>query len=164
GVSSYKWKDLEKDIDWSGILLIATGISLGTTLYKTGAAAWVAAGVLGGIGSLPTFWRIAAVAFGVFAIKVVFSSNTLTGTIIVPLVLALGTSLGLDARGLALAAALTANLAVILVTTSPVNVVPYTTGYFTIRDMAKAGVALAVVAAFAIAAVVTVLGGAAGIV
>jgi sodium-dependent dicarboxylate transporter 2/3/5 len=164
GVSSYKWKDLEKDIDWSGILLIATGISLGTTLYKTGAAAWVAAGVLGGIGSLPTFWRIAAVAFGVFAIKVVFSSNTLTGTIIVPLVLALGTSLGLDARGLALAAALTANLAVILVTTSPVNVVPYTTGYFTIRDMAKAGLALAVVAAFAIAAVVTVLGGAAGIV
>ncbi len=164
GVSSYKWKDVEKDIDWSGILLIATGISLGTTLYKTGAAAWVAAGVLGGIGTLPAFWRLVAVAIGVFSIKVVFSSNTLTGTIIVPLVLALGTSLGLDARGLALAAALTANLAVILVTTSPVNVVPYTTGFFTIRDMAKSGFVLAVIAAFVIAAVMNILGSVAGIV
>ncbi|MDX9899491.1 MAG: DASS family sodium-coupled anion symporter [Spirochaetia bacterium] len=164
GVGSYTWKDIEKDIDWSGILLIATGISLGTTLYKTGAASWVAAGVLGGIGSLPTFWRLVAVVLGVFSIKVVFSSNTLTGTIIVPLVLALGTSLGLDARGLALAAALTANLAVILVTTSPVNVVPYTTGFFSIRDMARSGLALALVAAFVIAAVVRVLGGLAGIV
>lgn len=164
GVTSYAWKDIEKDIDWSGILLIATGISLGTTLYKTGAAAWVATAVLGGVGALPVFWRIAAIVLGVFAIKVVFSSNTLTGTIIVPLVLAIGTSLGLDARGLALAAALASNLAFILVTTSPVNVIPYTTGFFTIRDMAKAGIVLAAVAALAIAAVVTVLGGMAGIV
>ena len=81
GVLSYKWKDIEKDIDWSGILLIATGISLGTTLYKTGAAGWIATVILGGIGSLPVFWRITAVVFGVFSIKVVFSSNTLTGTI-----------------------------------------------------------------------------------
>jgi len=164
GVTSYKWKEIEKDIDWSGILLIATGISLGTTLYKTGAASWVATAILGGVGALPVFWRIASVVLGVFAIKVVFSSNTLTGTIIVPLVLALGTSLGLDARGLALAAALASNLAFILVTTSPVNVIPYTTGFFTIRDMAKAGVALAVVAALAIACVLTLIGGAAGIV
>ncbi len=164
GVTSYKWKEIEKDIDWSGILLIATGISLGTTLYKTGAASWVATAILGGVGALPVFWRIASVVLGVFAIKVVFSSNTLTGTIIVPLVLALGTSLGLDARGLALAAALASNLAFILVTTSPVNVIPYTTGFFTIRDMAKAGVALAVVAALAIACVLTLIGGVAGIV
>jgi len=164
GVTSYKWKEIEKDIDWSGILLIATGISLGTTLYKTGAAAWVATAVLGGVGALPVFWRLAAVVLGVFAIKVVFSSNTLTGTIIVPLVLALGASLGLDARGLALAAALASNLAFILVTTSPVNVIPYTTGFFTIRDMAKAGVALAAIAALAIAAVVALIGRAAGIV
>lgn len=158
GISPYRWKDLEKDIDWSGILLIATGISLGTALYKTGAAAWVAASVLGGVGALPPFLRLAAVSLGVFCIKVVFSSNTLTGTIIVPLVLALGTTLGLDARGMALAAALTSNLAFILVTTSPVNVLPYTAGYFSIRDMAKAGIVLAAAAALVVAASVTLIG------
>lgn len=163
GVTTYKWKEIEKDIDWSGILLIAAGISLGTTLYKTGAAAWVATAILGGVGALPIFWRLVAVTFGVFTIKVVFSSNTLTGTIIVPLVLALGTTLGIDARAPALAAALASNLAFILVTTSPVNVIPYTTGYFTIRDMAKAGVVLAAVSAFVLAATVLLVGGVANI-
>jgi len=158
GSAGFAWKDIQKDIDWAGILLIATGICLGMSLYKSGAASWVSAAVLGGIGGLPAFWRLVAVVLGVFIIKVVFSSNTLTGTIIVPLVLALGTSLSIDARLLALAAAFASNLAVILVTTSPVNVIPYTTGYFTIKDMAKAGLVLALAAAFAIASVFSLLG------
>lgn len=163
GLSSYRWKDIEKDIDWASILLIATGISLGTALYKTGAAAWVAGAVLGGVGSLPAFPRLVAVILGVFAIKVVFSSNTLTGTIIVPLVLALGTGLGLDSRAMALAAALASNLAFILVTTSPVNVIPYAAGYFSIRDMAKAGIVLAIAASLVVAAAVFLVGKAFGI-
>lgn len=158
GSAGFKWKEIQGDIDWAGILLIAAGICLGMSLYKSGAAAWVSAAVLGGIGSLAPFWRFFALCLGVFLIKVVFSSNTLTGTIIVPLVLALGSALGIDARLLALAAAFASNLAFILVTTSPVNVIPYTTGYFSIKDMAKAGLALAGAAALAIAAVFSVLG------
>ena len=158
GSAGFSWREIQKDIDWAGILLIATGICLGMSLYRSGAASWTAVAVLGGIGSLAPFWRLVAVVLGVFVIKVVFSSNTLTGTIIVPLVLALGTSLSIDARLLALAAAFASNLAVILVTTSPVNVIPYTTGYFTIKDMAKAGIVLAFAAAFAIALVFSLLG------
>ncbi len=159
GVSSFKWKDIEKEIDWAGVMLIATGISLGTALYKSGAAAWVADIAFGGIGNLQPFWRIAAVAAGVLAVKVVFSSNTLTGTIIVPLVISLGPTLGLDPRLYALAAGFAANLAVILVTTSPVNVLPWSTGYFSIRDMAKNGLVFAPLAALAIAVVFSVVGG-----
>jgi sodium-dependent dicarboxylate transporter 2/3/5 len=158
GSAGFKWKEIQGDIDWSGILLIATGICLGMSLYKSGAAAWVSSAVLGGIGSLPPFWRFVALCLGVFLIKVVFSSNTLTGTIIVPLVLALGATLAIDARLLALAAAFASNLAFILVTTSPVNVLPYTTGYFSIKDMAKAGLVLALASAFALALVFSILG------
>lgn len=163
GVTSFKWKDLEKAIDWSGILLIATGIALGQALYRSGAAAWVSAVTLGGIGALPPFWRIAAVVAGVLAVKVVFSSNTLTGTVIVPLVIALGATLGIDARLLALAGGFAANLAVILVTTSPVNVLPWTTGYFSVRDMARAGLVFAPFAALAIALVFSLLSPAIGL-
>ncbi len=158
GLTSFRWKELEKDMDWAGILLIATGIALGTALYKSGAAAWAASLVLGGIGSLSPFWRIAAVVVGVLVVKVVFSSNTLTGTIIVPLILALGVTLGIDARLPALAAAFTANLAVILVTTSPVNVLPWSTGYFSIADMARTGLVFALPAALALAAIFSLLG------
>ena len=157
GVTGLTWKDLASSIDWAGILLIATGVSLGTALYKSGAAAWVAAGVLGGIGALPPFGRLAAVSAGVLVVKVVFSSNTLTGTVIVPLIIALGATLGIDSRLLALAGGFTANFAVILVTTSPVNVLPWSTGYFSIRDMAKAGLVFAPFVALAVALVFTIL-------
>lgn len=158
GSTGLKWKDLEKSIDWSGILLIAAGISLGQALYKSGAAAWVSAATLGGIGALPPFWRIAAVVAGVLAVKVVFSSNTLTGTVIVPLVIALGGTIGIDARLLALAGGFASNFAVILVTTSPVNVLPWSTGYFSVRDMARAGIIFAPFAALAMAVVFSIVG------
>lgn len=163
GVTSFRWKDIEKDIDWAGVMLIATGIALGTALYKSGAAAWVAQIAFGGIGGLAPFWRIAAVVIGVLAVKVVFSSNTLTGTIIVPLVLSLGPTIGIDPRLYALAAGFAANLAVILVTTSPVNVLPWSTGYFSIRDMLKTGLVFAPLAALAIALVFSLVGGVYGL-
>jgi sodium-dependent dicarboxylate transporter 2/3/5 len=110
------------------------------------------------VGGLPPFWRIVAVVLGVLAVKVVFSSNTLTGTIIVPLVLALGVTAGIDPRLPALAAALTANLAVILVTTSPVNVLPWSTGYFSISDLARTGLLFALPAALVLGAAVSLIG------
>ncbi len=158
GVTSFKWKEIEKDIDWSGIILIASGIALGMTLYQTGAAGWLSALILGGMGRLPLFLRLVAIVVGVLAVKIAFSSNTLTGTIIVPLVLTLSGALGEEAAGLALAAGFAANLAFILVTTSPVNVIPYSTGYFSIRDMALAGLALVPFAALAVALVFALLG------
>ncbi len=157
GVTSLSWKDLASSIDWAGILLIATGISLGQALYQSGAAAWVSVAVLGGVGALPPFGRLVAVAAGVLVVKVVFSSNTLTGTVIVPLLIALGASLGIDSRLLALAGGFASNFAVILVTTSPVNVLPWSTGYFSIKDMAKAGLVFAPFIALALAAVFSVL-------
>ncbi|MCX8012872.1 MAG: DASS family sodium-coupled anion symporter, partial [Rectinema sp.] len=97
GVTSFKWKEIEKDIDWSGIILIASGIALGMTLYQTGAAGWLSALILGGMGRLPLFLRLVAIVVGVLAVKIAFSSNTLTGTIIVPLVLTLSGALGEEA-------------------------------------------------------------------
>jgi sodium-dependent dicarboxylate transporter 2/3/5 len=163
GATSFKWKEIEREMDWSGIILIATGIGLGTTLYESGAASWLSAIVFGGIGAFPLFLRLVLVVLGVLVVKIALSSNTLTGTIIVPLVLALGPSLGEGATGLALAAGFAANLAVILVTTSPVNVIPYSTGYFKISDMAKAGAVFAPIAALILALVFRVVGGMRGL-
>ncbi|MBW2123342.1 MAG: anion:sodium symporter, partial [Deltaproteobacteria bacterium] len=38
----------------------------------------------------------------------------------------------------------------ILVTETPTNVIPYTSGYFSIRDMAKAGIFMTVIAALCV--------------
>jgi sodium-dependent dicarboxylate transporter 2/3/5 len=158
GMSKTKWKVIEGEIDWAGIILIVSGLSLGTYLYKTGAAEWLAVSLLGRIGDVPMFMQIFLVTLGVCLLKVVFSSNTVTATILIPLIIGLGKALNMDVTAITLAAGLTSSLAFILVTTTPTNVIPFNAGYFSIKDMAKAGLALTVVASGIIAVVFMIVG------
>jgi len=146
GMSGIKWKEIEKDVSWSGIILVVTGISLGLMLYNTGAAMWVSSALLGGIGNVPIVVQIFAIIIIVSLLKIVFSSNTVTGTIIIPIIIAMAETLGLSPLAITMPAAITSSLAFILVTSSPTNVIPYSAGYFSIKDMAKAGVVLTIVA------------------
>jgi sodium-dependent dicarboxylate transporter 2/3/5 len=158
GMSKTKWKLIEAEIDWAGIILIVSGLSLGTYLYKSGAAEWLAVSLLGRIGDVPMFAQIFLVTLGVCLLKVVFSSNTVTATILIPLIIGLGKALNMDVTAITLAAGLTSSLAFILVTTTPTNVIPFNAGYFSIKDMAKAGLALTFVASGIIAVVFMVVG------
>ncbi len=159
GMSKAKWKEIEGEIDWAGILLIVSGISLGTYLYKTGVAEWLAITLLGRIGDVPLFLQLFLVTLGVCLLKVVFSSNSVTATILIPLIIGLGKATGIDVTGITLAAGLTTSLAFILVTTTPTNVIPFNTGYFSIKDMAKAGLVLTVGASLVIAVVFMTISG-----
>ncbi|MBL8968584.1 MAG: DASS family sodium-coupled anion symporter [Spirochaetaceae bacterium] len=158
GMSRTKWKEIEGEVDWAGILLIVSGLSLGQYLYKTGAAEWLAVTMLGRIGEVPLFPQIFLVTLGVCLLKVVFSSNTVTATILIPLIIGLGKALSMDATAITLAAGLTSSLAFVLVTTTPTNVIPFNAGYFSIKDMAKAGLAMTVVASLVIAVVFMAVG------
>lgn len=139
GINVISWKKAEEDINWGGIVLISAGLSLGMAIYKTGAAEWLAWMSFNWIGTLHPVLVVFVIVLGVSLMKVAFSSNTVTGTIIVPLLIALAVNLGLDPVLIAIPAGITASLAFILVTSTPTNVIPYSSGYFTIADMAKAG-------------------------
>ena len=93
-----------------------------------------------------------------------FSSNTVTGIIIVPLLIALAKALGINPVLLAIPAGITASLAYILVTSTPTNVIPYSAGYFSIADMAKAGLVMTVVSCVCVTASVCIIGRLLGIV
>jgi sodium-dependent dicarboxylate transporter 2/3/5 len=81
-----------------------------------------------------------------------FSSNTVTATIIVPILVALAQDLRLDVWSIVAPAAFTSSLAFILVTEGPTTLIPYAAGYFSIKDMAKAGVLMTIAAALCVAA------------
>lgn len=163
GMSSIKWKEIEKDMSWSSIVLVVSGVALGLALFHTGAAMWVSTALLGGIGSIPTLVRIFAIVIIVSMLKIIFSSNTVTGTIIIPIMIALAQSLGLDPLGVTMPAAVTASLAFILVTSTPTNVIPYSAGYFSIQDMAKAGTVLTIISSVIVAAVLFIVGSMTGL-
>ncbi len=140
GINVISWETAEKKISWGGIVLIVSGLAIGMAIYKTGAAEWMAWMTFSWIENLHPALIIFVIVFGISIMKVMFSSNTVTGIIVVPLLIALANTLGLSPALLAIPAGITSSLAFILVTSTPTNVIPYSSGYFSIGDMARAGV------------------------
>jgi sodium-dependent dicarboxylate transporter 2/3/5 len=138
-VEVISWREAEEDCDWGGLMLILTGLSLGMAVYNTGAAEWLATLAFSRIGDVPPVGQIFLVVLAVSLMKVFFSSNTVTGVIVVPLLIALSKQVNVDTALLTIPAGITASLAFILVTSAPSNVMAYSAGYFTIRDLARAG-------------------------
>ena len=75
----------------------------------------------------------------------------MTASIIVPILVALARDLGLDVWTVVAPAAFASSLAFILVSEGPTTIIPYSSGYFSIKDMAKAGVVVTVLAAACVA-------------
>lgn len=145
GLSRFTWKDINENISWSGIILIATGITVGMELYNTGAAEWLSNILLGRISELQPILMIFVLIIVISILKVGLSSNTVTATVIIPIVIVMIQSFHLPVMGVLIPASLTLSLAFILVTSTPTSVIPYSTGYFSIPDMAKAGVILTLI-------------------
>lgn len=158
GLTTTSWKKVEQEISWSGILLVVTGISIGMMLYRSGAAEWLSVLLLGGIGGVHPLIMVFLVVLIVSFLKIAFSSNTVTATIVIPIMIALAGIIGVDTLSIAIPAALTTSMAFILVTSSPTNVIPYSAGYFTIKDMAVAGTAITIVASAIVSVVIYVVG------
>lgn len=158
GIDLLGWKEAQQDIDWGAIILIAAGLSLGAVIFETGAAHWLAVNALSPLGGFSLAVRIFMAVLIVELIKVFFSSNTVTGVIMVPLVIALSFKMGFDPWLLAGPVAIATSLAFLLVTSSPTNVIPYASGYFTIRDFLKAGLFLTLAVPFCVTAAFLLFG------
>jgi sodium-dependent dicarboxylate transporter 2/3/5 len=96
-------------------------------------------------------------------LKVALSSNSVTATIVIPIMIALADNLGLDALSIALPASITASLAFILVTSSPTNVIPYAAGFFSIRDFARSGIVMTLFTTVIVSLVIFIVGSGSGL-
>ena len=152
GIRVLSWKEAEAGVEWGGLMMIVAGLSLGLAVYDSGAARWLAWVLLGQITSVPDALRPFVIVLAVAGLHLMFSSNTVTASIIIPILVALAADLHLDAWATVAPAAFTSSLAFVLVSEGPTTVIPYSSGYFSIRDMARAGVAMTVCAAACVAA------------
>ena len=152
GIRVLSWKEAEAQVEWGGVMLIVAGLSLGLAVYDTGAARWLAWVLLGGIASVPDALRPFVIVLAVAGLHMLFSSNTVTASIIIPILVALAADLHLDPWATVAPAAFTSSLAFILVSEGPTTIIPYSSGYFSIRDMAKAGILMTFAAAACVAA------------
>ena len=152
GIRVLSWKEAEAHVEWGGVMMIVAGLSLGLVVFESGAARWLAWVLLGEITSVPDALRPFVIVLAVAGLHMLFSSNTVTATIIIPILVALATDLRLDPWMTVAPAAFTSSLAFILVSEGPTTIIPYSSGYFSIRDMAKAGIVMTIAAAACVAA------------
>lgn len=126
-----------RSIDWRTVFLLAGLIPLGIAMENTGAAAYLASGLIDLIGGM----HPVAILFGVAVLATFFSlfmSNIAATVLLVPLVLIIGADTGIDPRGLALLVAVCASNSFIL-PTHQVNAFIMGPGGYRNRDFMKAG-------------------------
>jgi sodium-dependent dicarboxylate transporter 2/3/5 len=157
GIRVLTWKQAEAQVEWGGLMMIVAGLSLGLAVYDSGAARWLAWVLLGQITSVPAALRPVVIVLAVAGLHLMFSSNTVTASIIIPILVALATDLHLDVWATVAPAAFTSSLAFVLVSEGPTTIIPYASGYFSIKDMAKAGLLMTAGAALCVALSVSVV-------
>ena len=153
GVSTIKYKEIEKSMSWSSIILVLSGVSLGMVLYDSGVANWIALGLLGRIENLSPILMVFVVVLSVSIMNITLSSATVSASIVIPIIIGLAMNIGVHTMALAFPAALASSLAFILITSTPTNVIAYSAGYFSIKDFAKVGVIMTVVSCIVVAVV-----------
>lgn len=153
----HSWDALEHKINWGNLVLVAVGMSLGAAVYNSGAAAWLANAVFGRMAALAPFPRALLLSGAVMLFKLMFSSNTATASIVMPVVLAAINGVAVGPWEFLAPAAMAAPLAFILVTSAPANLVFHDSECFSVRDMVVVGIPMTIIAAVCIAVVCTLV-------
>ncbi|WP_435154638.1 SLC13 family permease [Haladaptatus sp. DFWS20] len=143
-----EWDDLV-DIDWGTILLFGGGIALADALATTGATKWIADSVFTSLTGAPIVLVVGAVVLLVIFLTEM-TSNTATATIIIPILISIGSvfaaTLGLTdvaaAVFLSVSGAIAASFAFALPVATPPNAIVFGSGYLKQSQMMRAGVVL----------------------
>ncbi|QWT46009.1 DASS family sodium-coupled anion symporter [Azospira inquinata] len=143
GVGVMSWSEAQKRIPWGTVLVFGVGISLGTALLDTKAAAWLSTFVV------QMFHLDTLSAFGIFAvlsaflilIHLGFASATALTAALLPILISVLTSLPgpINAAGITMLLAFTVSFGFVLPVNAPQNMVCLGTETFTTRQFTLVG-------------------------
>ena len=134
----------ERDIsraNWSTLLLIGGGLSLGAALETSGLVIRISEGLLfltSGRSEVVIISLVAAFGLGISII----ASNTASAGILLPLAISLGWSTGVSPVILAVVVGIATSLDFMLPVGTPPNAIAYSTGKVKMGEMIKAGIIL----------------------
>lgn len=132
-----RWKDIEEYVNWGIILMYGGAITLGTSLDRSGAAAWMVKSVVGGWVTEP--WMVFAV-FSLLALLLTEAmSNAAIIAILLPVVLGMADNMAIDPGAATYAVAVPAGLAFMFPMSTPANALAVSSSYISVKDMVKGG-------------------------
>lgn len=132
------WEDIESRVNWGIILLYGGAITMGIGLERTGAAEWLAKGLLFLAGDSPYLGLLIVIVFAFLLTEMM--SNTAAVALMLPIGVGLAKSIpGLSPIAISFAIALSGGGAFLLVTATPSAAIAYSSGYFLPRDLLRTG-------------------------
>ena len=124
-------------IAWGVLLLFGGGLSVARAMDESGLATWIGSGVTA-LESAPS-WVVLAAATTLIVFLTEITSNAATATMAMPVMAGVASALDQPAIALMAAVGLSASMAFMLPVATPPNAIVFSSGYLTIRQMARAG-------------------------
>jgi sodium-dependent dicarboxylate transporter 2/3/5 len=141
------WEYAER-LPWGVLLLFGGGLTLAAAVASTGLAEWLGR-ELGALQGWPVIMLVIAVT-ALITFLTELTSNIATSATFLPIVAALGVSLGQPPLFLAVPAVLAASFAFMLPVATPPNAIVFASGFLTIPQMVRAGIWLNIVSVIVI--------------
>lgn len=151
GIGVMSWKEAQPNIPWGTVILFGVGISLGSAILSTQAAAWVAKLIVGtfGLQTLPALVILAILSAFLIFIHLGFASATALASAMIPIIISILQSVktpGINVVGLTMILQYVVSFGFILPVNAPQNMVAYGTETFEVRDFIKTGIPLTIIA------------------
>jgi anion transporter len=145
------WKDAQSKVGWGTLMLFGVGISLGTALLATKAAAWLAKIVVTvfGIQTMPALVVLATLSAFLIVIHLGFASATALSAAMIPIIISVLQAVktpGINVWGMTMVLQYVVSFGFILPVNAPQNMVAYGTDTFEVRDFIRTGIPLTIAA------------------
>jgi sodium-dependent dicarboxylate transporter 2/3/5 len=137
------WSDVEERVPWGIILLYGGAITLGVGIQTTGAGAWLADLIFNVVGDNLYVVILMMIVFSILLTEIM--SNVGAVAILLPIGIAVAEKTGFSPLLSSMIIALCGGLAFMLVISTPGNAIMYSSGYFSTRDMFRAGVVSSII-------------------
>jgi len=132
-----QWKDIENRVPWGIILLYGGAITLGVGMASTGAGEWIANGIFNIAGNNPIIIILVMIVFTVLLTNIM--SNVAAVAILLPIGISILSAIDFNPLLAAMIIALSGGLAFMFVISTPGNAITYSSGYYSTKDLFKAG-------------------------
>jgi anion transporter len=150
GIGIMTWKDAQPKIPWGTLVLLGVGISVGSALLQTKAAAWLADVIVAqaGIEQATPLFILGAMSLFLIVIHLGFANASGLASAMIPIIIALlqgVTRPGINVLGMTLLFQFVISFGFILVVNGPQNMVGYGTDTFAARDFVRTGIVLTII-------------------
>jgi len=153
GIGIITWKGVQDKIAWGTLILFGVGISLGSALLSTKAAAWMAKIIVTtfGLQTMPILVILAILAAFLIIIHLGFASATALAAAMIPIMISIlqGVQVHtpeINVVGLTMILQYVVSFGLILPVNAPQNMIAYGTDTFEVKDFIRTGIPLTIIA------------------